>query len=104
VDKRQICQFQVFSKANFTASFILFVSIKLYLSSINFLIFIELSGNKTRFLMLYFSNSKMSFSNSYHLSVHHKKIVQILSQNVFIASIVLSGVVEIASSINVIHL
>jgi hypothetical protein len=37
-------------------------------------------------------------------SCHHKKIVQIFSGNVFIAAIVDSGVVAIASSIKVIHL
>jgi|GEM_PF-3033920 hypothetical protein len=37
-------------------------------------------------------------------SCHHKNKVQILSQNVFIAAFVESGVVAIASSTNVIHL
>jgi hypothetical protein len=77
---------------------------KLYFSSSNFLIFIELSGNKTIFFISYFSSSKINFLKLYPLSVPPRNIVQILFQNVFIASIVLSGVVEIASSINVIQL
>gem|GEM_PF-4512063 len=63
-----------------------------------------MSGNKTIFLIQVFLIISTKFSKSYHLSVHHKKIVSTSFIYVFIASIVLSGVVEIASSMNVIQL
>jgi hypothetical protein len=94
----------VFLKANSTASCILFVSSILNLSSSNNFILSQLFGNKTILKIFLFSSSLTNFSKQYHLSVQPKNIVQTLSLYVFIASIVLSGVVEIASSIKVIHL
>jgi hypothetical protein len=61
-------------------------------------------GNNTIFSMLYFFKYLTKLLKLYHLSSHHKNIVFIFSQKVFMASIVLSGVVEIASSIKVISL
>jgi hypothetical protein len=110
----------VFLKANSTASFIDFVSNMFNFFSVasfpckvreykrELLLFnsskilAQVSGNNTIFSILYLFKYETRFLKSYHLSVHHKNIVQIFSQNVFIASIVLSGVVEIASSIKII--
>jgi hypothetical protein len=63
----------------------------------------QLSGKSTIFLTFDCSRILIKFSKLYHLSVHHKNIVSKSFLNVFIASIVLSGVVEIASSIKVIQ-
>ena len=61
-------------------------------------------GNKTIFGILYFFIVFLSSAKSKPESSFPIKIVQIFSQNVFIAAIVDSGVVAIASSIKVIHL
>jgi hypothetical protein len=63
----------------------------------SFMLFQE-GENKTMFfisdLIMYFANSL----KSYHLSTHPKNIVSIFLFRVLIACIVLSGVVDIASS------
>jgi hypothetical protein len=90
--------------AKATAFDIDLVSVKLKFLFNSFFILLPDSGNKTIFFILYLSKYLINSLKSYHLSVHHRNIVQIWSQNVFIASIVLSGVVDIESSIKVILL
>jgi len=66
-------------------------------------IFSQVVGNKTIFLILYFLRVCFNSSKSKPESSFQIKIVQIFSPKVFIAAIVDSGVVAIASFIKVIQ-
>jgi len=61
-------------------------------------------GKNTIFCISYSCTISISFLKSYHLFVHHSRIVPTLFQKDFSASIVDSGVVDIASSQKVIQL
>jgi hypothetical protein len=69
----------------------------------NFAIISPDGGKNTIFWISYSWTISISFLKSYHLFVPHRKIVSTLFQKDFNASIVDSGVVDIASSTNVIQ-
>ncbi|MEI8252943.1 MAG: hypothetical protein WCG25_04265 [bacterium] len=100
MESKHIFVFSVFLNAKSTANDMSSVSknfIFLLSFNISFILFQD-GENSTIFfileLFMYFANS----SKLYHLSVPHKNIVSIFSLSVLMACIVLSGVVDIASS------